>query len=173
VGSDHRPVVAEQFFDVMQFLYLEAALLDTQRYDEWLALLHEDIRYRMPVTVTTVVGQLSLTQSGLCHFDENHHSLSKRVERLLGEHAWTENPPSRTRRFVSNICVAPGESDDQLLCASYLLLFRSRLDVRPPEWVSALRNDVLARVQGAWQLQKRDIEIDESVLRTQNLAVFL
>lgn len=173
LGAGRSPLAVEHFFDAMQFLHLEAALLDNHRYGEWLDLLHEEIRYRMPVSVTTVRGQVAMIQSGLCHFDEDHHSLSKRVERLLGEHAWTENPPSRTRRFVSNICVLPGANPDQLHCTSYLLLFRSRLDVRPPEWVSALRTDVLQRNDGDWLLQDREIQIDESVLRTQNLAVFL
>lgn len=155
----------------MQFLYQEAAFLDAPRYEDWLALL-DDIRYRMPVTVTAVRGQETPIQSLLCHLDEDHHSLSKRVERLLGEHGWTENPPSRTRRFVTNVCATVGTSGE-VLCSSYLLLFRSRLDVRPPEWVSAQRTDVLHRVDGSLRLLEREIRIDESVLRTQNLAVVL
>jgi 3-phenylpropionate/cinnamic acid dioxygenase small subunit len=107
------------------------------------------------------------------HFDEDVYSLTKRVERLGGDHAWTEDPPSRTRRFVTNMRVLAGKGDDELIAHSYLLVFRSRLDVRPPEWVSAERRDVLRRVDGTLRLARRDITVDEAVLRTQNLAIFL
>ena len=35
--------------EVEDFLYYEADLLDERRYDEWLALLAEDVRYWMPM----------------------------------------------------------------------------------------------------------------------------
>lgn len=36
---------AALWWEIQQFLHLEADLLDDRRYDEWLDLLHEDIRY--------------------------------------------------------------------------------------------------------------------------------
>ena len=56
---------------------------------------------------------------------------------------------------------------------SSLLLFRSRGDDRDAEYVCALRRDVLRDDGGGLQLARRDILVEESVLRTQNLAVFL
>src|ERR1700746_2404271 len=35
--------------EIEEFLYREADLLDERRYDEWLALLAEDVRYWMPM----------------------------------------------------------------------------------------------------------------------------
>jgi len=35
-------------FEVEQFLYREARLLDQERYEEWLGLMTEDIHYWMP-----------------------------------------------------------------------------------------------------------------------------
>jgi phthalate 3,4-dioxygenase beta subunit len=160
-------------FECIQFLNLEAALLDARRYEEWLGLLEEDIRYLMPVQLTTSKEDDASALGGMAHFDEDHYSLSKRVERLLGEHAWTENPPSRTRRFVTNVRVTAGAVNDELHCLSYLLLFRSRLDVRSAEWLSGERRDLLRRVEGGLRLAERTITVDESVLRVQNLAVFL
>jgi hypothetical protein len=54
-----------------------------------------------------------------------------------------------------------------------VLLFRSRGDVHEPAVISAGREDVLRRVGGGLQLARRTITVDESVLRTQNLAIFL
>ena len=106
------------------------------------------------------------------HFREDRYSLEKRVERFETDHAWTEDPPSRTRRFVTNIRVWATD-DGGLVAKSYLLLFRSRGDVRQPDWVSAERADVLRRADDGLRIAQRLIVVDESVLRTQNLAVFL
>jgi hypothetical protein len=54
-----------------------------------------------------------------------------------------------------------------------VLLFRSRLDVRAPELISAERTDLLRTVDGELRLARRHVLVDESVLRTQNLAIFI
>lgn len=167
-------VDAQTFHTICMFLNDEAGLLDEQRYEEWLALLTDDVVYQMPVRYTALDDAASEGRLGsMDHFDEDHYSLRKRVERLAGRHAWTENPPSRTRRFVSNVRGYRQESTGELRAVSYLLLFRSRLDGRPPEWVSAGRTDLLRSTAAGLRLARRHIVVDEVVLRTQNLAVFL
>jgi 3-phenylpropionate/cinnamic acid dioxygenase small subunit len=52
------------------------------------------------------------------HFDENRASLGLRVRRLGTNVAWAEDPPSLTRRFVTNIRVAWGEREDELAVRS-------------------------------------------------------
>jgi phthalate 3,4-dioxygenase beta subunit len=156
------------------FLVEEAALLDGRRWQEWLEVLADDIRYVMPVRVT--MGRRGADQpgrGGMAHFDEDRYSLGKRVERLSTDHAWTEDPPSRTRHLVTNIRTFGTSSDDVLRVESALLLFRSRGDTRPPEIVCAGRTDRLRRDGGEYRLAERVIDVDESVLRTQNLAIFL
>ena len=159
--------------DVTTWLVWEAELLDQRRFREWLSLLADDVRYRMPVTVTTARGNDSVPLGGMAHFDEDRYSLEKRVERLDGDHAWTEDPPSRARRFISNVRVAAVADSHELEARSYLLLYRSRGDDRSADMLSAERTDRLRPVPGGWSLAMRDIAIDEAVLRTQNLALFL
>ena len=43
--------------DVAEFLYREAELLDERRYEEWLALLADDIRYWMPMRRNIKFGE--------------------------------------------------------------------------------------------------------------------
>ena len=86
-----------------QFLVEEAALLDSADYEGWLGLLTEDIEYLMPVRVTTARGAGFDALADMAHFDEDMHALRKRVQRLATDHAWTEDPPSRTRHFVTNV----------------------------------------------------------------------
>ena len=56
---------------------------------------------------------------------------------------------------------------------SALLMFRSRGDTREADLLSAGRSDVLRETGAGLRLARREITVDESVLRTQNLAVFL
>jgi phthalate 3,4-dioxygenase beta subunit len=162
----------ELHFRVQQWLVHEAELLDDRRYRDWLALLTDDVVYRMPVRVTSAHSLDDSTLEDMDHFDEDRYSLGKRVERFETEHAWTEDPPSRTRHYVTNVRVSDADGDE-LIAKSYLLLFRSRGDVREPDLVSAERTDVLRQVDGELRLARRDVLVDESVLRTQNLAVFI
>ena len=155
-----------------QFLVEEAALLDSADYKAWLNLLCEDIRYVMPVRVTAARGASFDSLADMSHFDENIYALRKRVDRLATDHAWTEDPPSRTRHFVANVRTFPNR-ESEFRVESSLLLFRSRGDVRRPDLLSAGRTDILRRAGGCFRLARREIMVDESVLRTQNLAVFL
>jgi len=163
----------EAYGEILDFVYAEAAALDERRHHDWLEMLTDDVVYRMPVRVTTPHSLEDSLLADMAHFDEDRYSLVKRVERLDTEHAWAEDPPSRTRRFVTNVRGWEGGEPDEILAAASVLLFRSRGDRRPPDLLSAGRRDSLRRVDGRLKLARRELAVDESVLRTQNLAVFL
>lgn len=156
-----------------QFLVDEAYLLDAQRYEEWLDTLTEDIRYLMPVAVTTELGAGLRTAPGMAHYDETKYSLQRRVARFRTQHAWTEDPPSRLRHFITNVRTFPTDTDTELVVESAELLFRSRGDVQEPALLACGRQDLLRGEDGRWRLARRTISVDESVIRMQNLAVFL
>lgn len=153
-----------------QFLVEEAHLLDTAQFEAWLGLLHPEIRYRMPVRVTTVKAAEEADVQTMDHFNEDLYSLQKRVERFQTDYAWTEDPQSRVRHHVSN--VRTFERGDDLVVESAVLLYRSRGDRTPPSVLSAGRRDRLVSAPNLL-LRERVIDIDSAVLRTQNLAIFL
>jgi 3-phenylpropionate/cinnamic acid dioxygenase small subunit len=109
----------------------------------------------------------------MSHFDENKYSLRRRVARFQTEHAWTEDPPSRLRHHLTNVRTFAAEVPGHLIVDSAVLLYRSRGDVREPAVISAGREDLLRRSGDGWKLARRTILADDSVLRTQNLAIFL
>jgi 3-phenylpropionate/cinnamic acid dioxygenase small subunit len=164
---------SDVYNDVLDFVYREAQLLDDRLHRDWLGLLTADVRYVMPVRVTSPHSLADSTLEDMEHFDEDRYSLEKRVSRFETEHAWAEDPPSRTRRFVTNVRCWHGEGEDEVVVVSNLLLFRSRGDIHDHDLLSARRSDVLRRVHDGLKLARREILVDESVLRTQNLAVFL
>ena len=156
-----------------RWLVDEAYLLDAQDYDAWMARIAEDVHYLMPVRVTTALGAGYSTSPGMAHLDENRYSLSRRVARFATEHAWTEDPPSRLRHYVTNVRTFRTDNPNEIIVDSAVLLFRSRGDVREAATVSAGREDLLRRTGTGWELARRTIMVDESVIRMQNLAIFL
>jgi 3-phenylpropionate/cinnamic acid dioxygenase small subunit len=123
------PFGDERHLQAHQWLVDEAYLLDAQDYEPWLDLLTDDIHYHMPVRVTTARGAGFDTAPGMAHFDEDKYSLSRRIARFKTEHAWTEDPPSRLRHFVTNVRTFATEDAGHIIAESAVLLYRSRGDV--------------------------------------------
>jgi 3-phenylpropionate/cinnamic acid dioxygenase small subunit len=158
--------------EIAAFLYREAELLDSNRLEEWLGILTEDVTYEMPVRVTREGGNAQVS-SEMSHFSEDRHSLELRVKRLNTNFGWAENPPSRTRRFISNIRVEETQNANEVKAQSYFLLYRSRGDSSEADLISGERRDLLRNVDGNWRLAGRVIIVDQTVLGTRNLAIFL
>jgi len=160
--------------EVERFLVYECELLDDNRLVEWLKVLEPDISYRAPVRITRErTGGPGFSETSW-HFLEDHESLTTRVLRLETEYAWAEDPPSRTRRFVSNIRAAQAEIANELAVTSNLLLYRGRMDGPEAQLLSCERHDRLrCRESGEWGLAERRILFDHTSLPTHNLAVFL
>src|SRR5262245_58888589 len=92
--------------EIEQLLYREAYLLDSGLFPEWLELLAPDIRYWGPVRAEVSRKEEKEQEANrLPLFDETKASLSLRLGRLDTALACVESPPTRTRRFVSNIMV--------------------------------------------------------------------
>lgn len=163
----------ETYWEVYSFLVQEAELLDERREREWLELFTDDAEYLMPVRVNRERGEGDGFSEEAFYFEETRGSLELRVRRLETEYAWAEDPPSRTRHFVTNIRVAQGEEEDEVAVRTNLLLYRSRGSEPHHDLLSAERKDVLRKEDGQWKLRRRVILLDHSVLETHNLSVFL
>jgi ethylbenzene dioxygenase beta subunit len=157
--------------EVAEFFYREAELLDSHSLEEWLELLTEDIAYEMPLRLTRERGQSDIS-SQMGHFSEDRRSLELRVKRLGTDFGWAENPPSRTRRFISNIRVENTPNPNEVKARSYFLLYRSRGSSVEADLISGERQDLLRKLDGRWKLASRLIIADQAVLGTRNLAIF-
>jgi 3-phenylpropionate/cinnamic acid dioxygenase small subunit len=157
---------------VCEWLIDEAELLDRNRFEEWTARLAPDLHYVMPVRESVHRADGDGIASGYAHFDENAASIHARVKRLTLDSAWAEDPPSRTRRFVTNVrarALGNGEVDT----SSYLLVLRSRGDSPEFEFISCERRDILRPEGEGFLLAKREIVVDQAMLGVVNLALFL
>lgn len=158
-------------YEVEQFLYAEAALLDARRYRDWLALVTDDIHYWMPIrrTVTNSDLELEFTKPGaMAYFDDDRTLLEMRVKKLESSSAWSENPPSRSRHMVSNVRIIEVAGDDITVEASFHL-YRTRLNSEVDSWIGR-RVDVLRRHDGSFRLAKRHLFLDQTVILSTNMS---
>jgi 3-phenylpropionate/cinnamic acid dioxygenase small subunit len=161
----------EEHWVCTDWLNNESALLDDQRHHEWLELLHPDLEYRLPIRQTRErQNGPGFSDEGM-HMYEDVSSLTMRVKRLDTEYAWAEDPPSRSRRFVSNVRVSKN-GDGELHVTSNLLIYRGRLDTVEYDLVTGERRDVLVPVDGELKLRSRTVLLDHSTLPVKNLAIF-
>lgn len=167
-----QPIDRETLDRVSAFLFLEAELLDDQRIRDWLELLDPEIEYRMPVRTTQErTAGLGFSEESW-HMNEDFDSLETRVVRLDTDFAWAEDPPSRTRRFVTNVRPTPGGAEDLTAVRSNLLLYRARYDDPSHQLLSAERHDLLRQTDGGLKLLRRLVLLDHTTLGTSNLGIF-
>jgi len=181
----------ETHFEVEQFYFEEADLLDEGRYVDWLELLADDLDYWMPTRTNRLRRQqaLSIAARGeAAYYDETKESLAWRIRRFDSGMAWAEDPPSRTRHLVTNVRVRhanpatePGEDGftaDDLVVTSCFLVYRNRLE-REENVFAGKRTDVLRRLAsadgaspGRLQVARREILLDANVLQAKNISTF-
>jgi len=160
-------------FEVEQFLFREAALLDTRDFQGWLALFADDVRYWMPIrrTMTTKDMAREFTRPGeMAFIDDDYQMLATRVRRLKTGYAWAEDPPSRVRRIISNIRITAAGGDEMEVHSNFYI-YRSRLEHDEDIWVGH-REDRLRRVDGALKICYRSIYVESTVLQSPNLSNF-
>jgi 3-phenylpropionate/cinnamic acid dioxygenase small subunit len=159
------------------FLYEEAELLDQRRFRDWLGLLSEDVHYWVPAPLNYSLREQDLAvpdPDRLAHYDDDIASLTMRVRRLESNMAWSEEPPSRTRRFVSNVRVvgrAEGQGSGALEVTSNILVYQNRLE-REVNLFAGQRHDVLRPRRDSFEIARRRVQLDQTVVLAKSLSVF-
>ncbi len=162
--------------EIEQFLFYEASVLDHRQYEEWLGLLGDDIRYFMPIRSTLANRDRAKEFSGqhdIAYYDDSMSSLALRVRKYRTSSAWAEEPFSRTRHFVTNVRVAPTETEGHFEVVSAFLVYRNRAEQQNDTFAGE-RIDGLRRVDTAagFELFSRTILIDQSMLLANNISFF-
>lgn len=108
-------------YEVEQFLYREADLLDSWRLPEWLELFATTGLYLIPSTDKPdgdPTRDLFLVQ-------DDRFLLEQRINSLMRRSAHAEYPHSRTRRMVSNVRVLEHTAERVTVAANFAV-FRMR-----------------------------------------------
>jgi 3-phenylpropionate/cinnamic acid dioxygenase small subunit len=159
-------------WQVEQFLYREAELLDGRRFDEWLDLFTDDAHYWMPLRYNRDRGENAPEESAadeMSLFDDDKEFLAVRIRRLKTGRAWAEDPPSRTRHLVTNVRVE--SAGTELNVCSNFLVYRNRLEGEV-DLYAGMREDLLLRLGDGLKIARRKIILDQNVLLSKNLSIF-
>lgn len=171
---DDFKMTPELQFEIEQWYYREARMLDGRQYQQWLQLMSDQINYSMPARVNKQVNnrdrgkeemisverELERTQdaTGCPLREENFAFLMMRVDRAYKMNSWAENPPARTRRIIGNVEVLERDGD-QLKVVSNFHLFYARPGTRDFIY-SGQRRDTLQKNGEGYKVLNREIIMD-------------
>ncbi|WP_434524919.1 3-phenylpropionate/cinnamic acid dioxygenase subunit beta [Photorhabdus asymbiotica] len=172
--NKEKRVTSELHYEISQFLYYEAALLDEWQFRDWLELLSEDLSYTMRTIVNaqTRDRRKSIQPPTTWLFNDNKFQLERRIARLETGMAWAEEPPSRTRHLITNLVITETDSPDQFHVQSNYLLYRSQKERDEAFYVGKRLDRVRRNLEtGSWLICQREITLDQAVLTFHNLSV--
>lgn len=159
--------------EVMDFLIEESLLLDADRLEDWLEVLSPDIFYWMPVRTTLTRASGEGFDPNMAFLYETFESLKMRAMRnAKSPSAYSEDPASRTRRFVSNLILYATPDADEFAADVNLMFIRNRGDEIKLDQISARREDLVRRTPDGWRISQRVVLVDQVVIDTPNLGVF-
>jgi len=165
--------------EIAEFLYREAEILDERRYDDWLALLADDIRYWMPMRRNVKYGEeereFTRERQDIAWFDEGKDTLIRRVKQIQTGIHWAEEPVSRISHLVTNVQLVeatPSVAEArEVTTRCRFLIYRNRVETETDILVGK-REDVLRCEGDGWRIARRKIVLDQNVLLSKNLTFF-
>ena len=166
-------VDADTYQTFQTLLYKEARLLDHEEYDQWLAMLTDDIHYYMPVPARYLREEKKQAIKPLNAniFNDYKKQLELRIARFATNLVWSENPQNLINHSVSNIEVFPTDVEGEWNVLSVVTVLRSRLDGVEKRMVVS-RNDIWRIEDNSLKLAKRNMLFNHAVVPDSNLNFF-
>jgi benzoate/toluate 1,2-dioxygenase subunit beta len=148
--------------NVEQFLYHEAQLLDTQRYEEWLELFTDDATYWLPLERDQ---KDPIETSSIIHDDRT--LLELRVKQARHPRAHARLPLARTVHQVGNIMVENGKDEVKVHSTLQLVEFRNEKQ----RLYGALVEHRLRRVNGSFKIAHKRVDLVNSEGELDGIAI--
>jgi benzoate/toluate 1,2-dioxygenase beta subunit len=147
-------------------LHREARLLDEWRFEHWLALYAPECLYWVPASP----GGGDPRREVAVAFDDRRR-LEDRVYRLRTGYAWSQVPPSRTARIVSNVEVFTAAEPATYMVRSTFVIneFRAGDTRRLAGW-SGHR---VAQRDGRWRIVVKQVNLIDCDQNLHNPSVIL
>jgi ethylbenzene dioxygenase beta subunit len=167
------PVTDVELLAIERFLRLEARLLDQERYRDWYALLADDLFYWMPLRENRrrrTKGR-EISPGNMAFFDERKSDIETRLQRLESGMAWIEDPPTRHVYSITNVEAFTTAVSGEYEVHSVFLMYRNRSE-HDESTLMGRRRDLLRRHGDGFEIARRLILLQQSVLLSKNLSVF-
>ena len=143
-----------------QFLFHEARLLDTQRFEEWLALFTEDATYWVPLEQ----NQKDPHETSSLIYDDRT-LLELRVKQFRHPRAHARAPLARTIHQVSNVTV------DDLIVKSTLAVIEFRNE-KQRLWAGLVEHQ-LRRERDSFRIARKRIDLVNSEGELEGISILL
>jgi len=143
-----------------EFLYHEAHLLDTQQYEEWLALFTDDATYWVPLEQ----GQKDPHETSSLIYDDRT-LLELRVKQFRHPRAHARAPLPRTVHQIGNIVVR------DLVVHSTLTVVEFRND-KQRLWAGLVEHQ-LRRERDSWRIARKRIDLVNSQGELEGITILL
>jgi len=159
------------YLAVSRFLYREAALLDEREYKAWLSLLADDLSYKVYVRL---LREIASGPAEYAIIDDGLPAIQSRVAQLSQSPLTkAENPPSFTRRFITNVEVWGGTEAGTFVVHSNIQLHRVRGTAIAGTSYVGKRTDRITRTKTGFLLQARTVRLDQAIVFDGALALLL
>lgn len=135
--------------EIEQFLYREAWLLDHREFEAWLHLFTDDALYWIP----NLREDSDPTEDGVIIY-ERKPEMEARVARLLHPAAYTQEPPPRTRHFITNVWLKEVQPSGAQVSCNFIV-YVSRMQ-QCAQFVGSCEY-ILRRENGQWRIQQKKI----------------
>jgi benzoate/toluate 1,2-dioxygenase subunit beta len=145
-----------------QFLYHEARLLDTQRYEEWLDLFTDDATYWLPLERDQ---KDPVETSSIIHDDRT--LLELRVKQARHPRAHARLPLARTVHQVGNIMVEDGKDEVKVHSTLQLVEFRNEKQ----RLYGALVEHRLRRMNSSFKIAHKRVDLVNSEGELDGIAI--
>jgi len=139
--------------DAESFLYREARLLDTQRFEDWLDLFTDDAIYWAPAGHDDIDPSRHVS---IIHDDKE--AMERRVKRLRSGFAFAQEPASRVHRIISNVEIVAADAvggDCEVHCMMLLVeLARHRQTLH-----TARCEFMLTGNRASWRIRRKKVSL--------------
>ncbi len=153
---------------VEDFIYREAALLDSWNIEAWLALFAEDSAYEVTPPGVEDPDRIS-RESAYFLIGDDRKRLGHRVARLGQPDAHVESPRSKVRHVYSNVIIAEDDADEVRAYANFITFRTKRGTI---EYFGRIRF-VLARRDGSFLIRNKRVMMDIDALVPQGKVSIL
>ena len=152
MASTRPPLTGQALqHEAEQFLYHEAWLVDSRRYDEWLALFTRDALYWVP----NGSADSDPNERGQIVY-EGISGLEHRVYRLKIPTIGPQSPPPSYRHLVGNVMPA-WTGDNELSVISSQAVFFARQG-REAQYAGTWEH-LLTKMDGSWRIRRKKVSL--------------
>ena len=155
--------------EVEAFLFLEARLADESRYEEWLALIADEMHYWVPKGAADYDPSTRVS-----YVNDNRSRLETRVRQLATGVRYAQTPPSPMRRLISNVEILDAGADGPVVTTSNFVLYELSIQASNELRVWAGRaTHRLRRSHGTFRIEAKTVELVNSSQPLPTLAFLL